>query len=222
MNWEDSNDTPFRRVQEEVRKLTYPQIWSAYNEAQTKERIYAEKLLIELLDCFPPDYLKIKGGKPGTPIKDRIYSMFIYAFCGHSSRRCISELTFAKERNIIESIPHFNTLLSFFSNKSLTRILTMLIRITSLPLKRIETHCSIDSSGFSTNVRERWLDIRTQRVDKKKHWKKAHLIVGARTNIITSIEITTGNRADSPFLKPLFEQTIKYYDMVKEFSDEEA
>lgn len=201
-------------VDGKIKKLTYPQDWESYNEAQTKEKIICEKLLLELLDSIPDQEIFSKrGGRPWTPIRQRVYCMFLYAYSGYSSRRCISDLQMAKDRGIIPKVPHFNSILNFYSSKNITTLLMKLIWMTSLPLRHVEESFAIDSSGFSTSLFERWFNIRTQLPEKKRHWKKAHLCIGVKTNVITSIEITDGTEADSPELIRLVEQTGENFDI---------
>ncbi len=207
-------------VRQKIKQLTYPQEWSAYNKSKTQERIIAERMLLELLD-----YLEIKRkkkvGAKGASLKDKIYAMFLYNFTGYSSRRCISELKIAEQRKIIAKTPHFNSVLNYFSDEDTINIIKKLILITALPLKNFEEDFAVDSSGFSTSLFERWLDIRTQKVSKKRHWKKAHIMVGVKTNVITSIKITEGYSADSPQLIPLAKETKGFFD-IKEISADKA
>jgi transposase len=202
-----------------IKRLTYPQDWIAYNAAQTKERILSEQMLLEILENFPQKELRMKGGRYGTPLYQRVYCMFVYTYTGHSSRRCISELTMAKERGVITGVPHFNTVLNYFSNKSATEVLKKILIITSLPLRGVEDKFAVDGTGFSTSVFKRWFDIRTQSADLKRCWKKAHAIVGVNTQIITSLEITEGTEHDSPYMLPLVKETQKFFDMKEVLGD---
>lgn len=215
-------DKKYNEVSEKIKRLTYSQDWTSYNEAQTKEKTISEKLIIELMNSIPDKeiYTK-KGGRPWTPLRDRIFIMFLYCHAGYSSRRTISELNAAKERGLIEKIPHFNSILNFFHNKSVTPMLLKLIWITALPLRNIETDIAIDSSGFSTSRFQQWFNVRTGKDSKKRHWKKAHLSVGVKTNIIISMHITDGTSADCPELISLTKQSAKNFD-VKEVSADKA
>lgn len=214
-----SEDANLKQVENEIQRLTYPQDWKNYNDAQTKEKYIAEQLLLELLDSFETKELKLKGGRPGWQLKYRIYCMFMYVLSSCSSRRCISDLYMVRDRKIIPAVPHFNSVLNFFGNKSATKILSKLIRITSLPLISIESHFAVDSSGFSTSRFQRWFNVRTQKTEKKRDYKKAHITVGAKSNIITSVKITNGFAADCPELIPLVEQTNEFFDMSEVSAD---
>lgn len=208
------DDFAKQSVADKIKRMTYSQEWWSYNEAQTKEKILSEKLLLELLDAIPDqEIFSKKGGRPWTPIRQRIFYMYLYAYSGYSARRCISDLQMAKDRSIISKVPHFNSILNFHSSKSVTTFLMKLIWMTSLPLRNIEETFAIDASGFSTSLFERWFNVRTQLPERKRHWKKAHLCVGVKSHIIVSMEITEGHEADSPELIPLVEQAGKNFEI---------
>ncbi len=211
---------PISIVLDKVKKLTYSQDWSSYNLAKTQEKIIAEKLLLELLDSIElPKITRV--GKKGAPVNEKVFCMFVYNYSGYSARRCISDLKIAKQRDLLTQVPHFNSVLNYFGESDITPLLARLIHITSLPLKNVEKDFAVDSSGFSLSQFERWLNIRTQRVEKKRRWKKCHAIVGTKTNIITSVRITEGASADSPELMPLAVVTAKFFYM-EELSADKA
>lgn len=112
-------------------------------------------------------------------------------------------------------------MLNFFSYTSITPLLAKLIEITAIPLAQVEQDFAVDSSGFSTSQFERWLDVRTGKVSKKRCWKKAHIMVGVKTNIVSSVIITDGTASDSKHFIPVVEKCRKYFDM-KEISADKA
>ena len=58
--------------------------------------------------------------------------------------------------------------------------------------------------------------------EKKQHrWIKAHMATGVKTNIVTSIEITGENGADSPQFKPLVKTSAKNFN-IREISADKA
>jgi len=90
-----------------------------------------------------------------------------------------------------------------------------------LPMKTVEKHFSIDSTGFSTSRLGLWVDVRYGRsktTDKRK-WVKAHLMCGVLTNIVTAVEVTKSNAGDSPYFKPLLGTTIQNFDAVDVAAD---
>ena len=205
-------------VEERVRQ-TYPQEWWAYNQAQTKEKKLFQMILLELCRLVIPNRRKIHRGRPALSKADKAFCVGLYSFCGLSSRRVISDLETAQKFGWITKVPHFNTVLNYLDNKELTSHLASMIEISSLPLRAIEKTFAVDSTGFSTPRFDRWLDIRTQKHTKKRLWKKAHLMTGTDTNVITSMIITDGVDGDSPHLIPLMERTRTYFDMKEVLAD---
>lgn len=199
-------------------RITYGQQWSEYNMAQMSEKLLFLHILLELCSIIPEPKLKRKG-RIGLPLKERLFCLGLYTYGCFSSRRTISDLKIAKSLGLVRAVPHFNTLLSYLANPELTTVITNLIIMSSLPLKNIESRFAIDSTGFSTPRYEQWFNIRTQKKTKKRGWKKAHCMVGTKTNVITSIIITDGENADSPYLKPLVEGTRRYFDMAEVSAD---
>jgi len=205
------------KVIKEIERLTTTQEWSAYNQAQTNERIISEKLLLELLDFIQPE----DETKIGYSTKEKIYCMFVYNYTKQSSRRCISELRMAEERKALPKTPHFNSVLNFFAYPEMTPLLQKLILITALPLKNVEKDFAIDSSGFSTSLYERWVDVKLNKVRSLRHWKKCHIMVGVKTNVITSVKVTESNRSDTLEYIPLARKTNGFFD-IREISADKA
>src|SRR3989344_4467369 len=191
MELEDFN---IKKITEKAESLSYGQDWSSYNKAKTKEKTLSLQLLLDLLEFFP-DKVEKRPGRPSILLNDQIICMFICAYSRFSSRKCISDIEFVRQRKLVE--------------------------ISSLPLRMFEEHLSVDSSGFSCSTFQRWFDIRTQETSKKREWMKANLITGAKTNVIASIAITDGTEADCPELIPLVKKASKYFDM-KEVSADKA
>jgi transposase len=208
-------------VIKKVKKLTYSQDWTAYNQAKTKEKTISMHLLTELLDIVgEPKRFKIQG-RPSFQFKEKIICMFIYSFSQFSSRKTIADIEMAKRLKLISKTPHFNSVLNMFKEGCMNRKLLELVEITSLPLRMFEDHLSIDSSGFSTSMFEKWLNIRTQKNSNLRQWMKCHIICGARTNIIASVKISEGHGADSPELIPLVKKAVKHFNP-KEISADKA
>lgn len=202
-----------RFIAEEKIKQIYPQNWWAYNEAQTREKLLFHKILQELCEAAIPFQEKRKVGRPGLSKREKVFCMGLYCYGCFSSRRSISDLEIGKKIGLITHVPHFNSILNYFSDKSLTALISQLIELSAIPLKVVEKDFAVDSTGFSTSRYETWFNIRTQKKSKKRMWKKAHLMIGTKTNIITSLIITDGVVGDCPYLIPLVKKTKTYFDM---------
>jgi hypothetical protein len=77
----------------------------------------------------------------------------------------------------------------------------------------VETDFAVDSSGFSTSVYSRWYDAKYGKIRSEQQWLKAHLMVGVKTNIVTSVEVTDGSANDSPYLPQLASDTAKQFQI---------
>ncbi len=201
-------------------KITYSQDWKAYNKAQTQEKILFMVILDEILSYIKEKEHKGRG-RPSYSHKDKVLSLCLQMYNNLSSRRCISDLTLAKNSRLISKVPHFNSVLNFYNDPNLIYLLKRLIQISGMPLKPFETQFAVDSSGFSTSAFERWFDVRIGKDSLKRKYKKCHIIVGTKTNIITSVEITSSYGSDSKQFPYLVKESNKYYDM-KEISADKA
>ncbi len=185
-------------------RLTYPQAWHAYNQAQTIEVNEFDRLLRDLLESVEePEY---SFGRPTTPIREQLFCSVQKVYSQLSSRRAKSLFNNAQTKGLLKNSPHFNTTSKFLNRKEATPILKRLIGLSALPLKEVETQFAVDSSGFRTTQFNEY--CKEKHGTKKKHkWIKAHICTGVKTNIITSIEITGENGSDSPQFAPLVQST---------------
>jgi len=196
---------------------TYPQDWIAYNQAQTQEKILFFELLNELISFVPP--LEYKGsGRPPTDIGEMIFAICLKAYLNFNSRRVESDIKMAQQLGYITHVPHFNTILKYLNNPKIEKVLRELIKLSSLPLKQVEENFTVDSSGFCTSMFGRWFNARTGNTEKRL-FKKAHLFSGAKTNIITSVEVTNGFMHDSQVFQYLLLDTNLHFDMKEVSAD---
>ncbi|MBS3125120.1 transposase [Candidatus Woesearchaeota archaeon] len=193
-------------------RQTYPQQWHEYNLSQTSEKLMFMDMLREL-----SGYLEVKKstgrGRPSLNVQEMVYCMGLLIYCGKSSRRTISELHISKDRHLISQVPHFNSILNHFNEKSLSKKLQALITLSSMPLKCVEKDFAVDSTGFTTSVFGRWFDHKWGKKNDHRLWRKAHVMTGVKTNIITSIEVTKGTSADINEFPTLVEKTSEQFQL---------
>jgi len=183
-----------------VEKDVYSQDWQAYNLAQSREKILLMSVLDELLSFLDVSDKKGVGRKP-VSIRDKIFYLVMQCYNVKSSRRCISDLEIAKKYGYVSKAPHFNTVLKIMKDPEVTSYLRHLIQVSGLPLQGVEKDFAVDSSGFTTSMFGRWFDYKWGKHEgKERIWKKIHITCGVKTNIITAVNITPGNYADSPQL----------------------
>lgn len=205
-------------ITQTVRK-TYSQDWKAYNISQQTEKEKLMELLSDITQRIrQPAYT---FGRPNNNIGDVLFSMIFKVYSTFSGRRFATDLRTAQEKGFIETITPYNTMFRYFKKPALTPILTQMVTLTSLPLKTIETKFTTDSTGFGTSNFQRWYSFKHGKEVCSRRWVKCHFVNGAKSNIITSVKITTEEGADSPQLKDMALETAKHFDM-QELSGDKA
>jgi len=200
-----------------MNKISYSQNWIAYNQGQTQEKILFMELLDEL--CSQVSQPRRKGaGRPTTNVGEITFSCCLKIYLDFSSRRSESDIKLAQQLGYLNHAPHFNTILKYLGSTRLNKILMKLIEISSLPLKEVEKDFTLDASGFSTVMYGQWLKKRNV-YNEYRSFKKAHVMSGVKTNIITHIEVTDGYVADSTMLETLVNSTTKNFIMKEVSAD---
>jgi len=202
------------------KKPTFKQNWPTYNEAQQTEKYRFQKLLFDLCRDLP-NLEQAGGGRRWTPTADMIFACALKVYTTVSSRRFSCDLQAAHAHGFLSRLMNSVSVCAFLENSRLTPLLQQLIVQSSLPLRLFETTFAPDSSGFSTSRFVRWHDEKYGRERSGHDWVKAHAICGVKTNIVTAVEIGGRDAGDSPFFKPLVEQTAANFT-VKEVSADKA
>jgi transposase len=204
-------------VSETKQRTTYPQNWSAYNQARTHEQDKFQVLLAELCSGLvsPPS----ANGRPRLPLSDAVFNIVFKVYSTVSQRRFMSDLRGAHQRGLISKVPHFNSISNYLENPDLTPILRTLITQSSLPLKSVETDFAVDSSGFTTCRFTRWFDHKYGVTKQKQEWVKCHLICGVKTNVVTAVEILDKFAADVKVLPALVNATAENFQIAEVSAD---
>jgi transposase len=200
-----------------TKRTTYPQNWSAYNEAQTHEQDRFQTLLADL--CSGLVTTMPKTGRHPLPLSDAVFNIAFKVYSTVSQRRFMSDLREAHARGYISKVPHFNSISHYLENPDLTPVLQNLITQSSLPLKAVEVDFAADSSGFTTCRFTRWFDHKYGQVRQQHDWVKCHLMCGVKTNIVTAVEIQGRHTNDSIVLPALAEATAKNFQVAEISAD---
>jgi transposase len=194
------------------KRKTYPQNWSAYNTAQCSEKERFQSLLHDLCKSIP-ESVETKVGRPRMPIRDGIFAACFKVYSTFSARRFTSDLCDAQAKGYLNRVPHFNPVLRVFEKEETTSILRELIAHSAAPLAAIEENFAIDSSGFSGCRYDQWNQKKWHSAESitRRAWVKAHAMIGTLTNVVTSVEVTTNNSADAPFLPQLMNETTRRF-----------
>lgn len=209
--------TPFGSIVTETVRVTYPQQWPAYNAAQTNEKRHVAELLRDL--CSAIDEPPAKRGRPPLSPRTAVFAAVMKVYSGMSTRRAMSDLTDLAAKGFIPGAPHFNSVIKAMDDPALGSILSAMIHESAGPLAAVETDFAVDSSGFASHVYHRWYDEKYGRERSQVEWLKAHVMVGVRTNIVTSVEVTGGTAADSRFLEPLLHASLQRFNVERLSAD---
>jgi len=188
-------------------KQKYTQDWPSYNKAQQNEKAHFIEFLHQLCSGIE-EPIQTKG-RPRLPLADIIFAATYKTYTMVSARRFASDLRDALAKGYISKLPSYNSIFDYFQMESLTPYLRQLIAASATPLKSIETEFAVDSSGFSTTNYVRWFSVKYGGTEDWHDWVKMHLMCGVKTHVVTSVEISRATKHDSPFYKPLLQQTAK-------------
>jgi transposase len=183
-------------------RMTYPQNWSAYNEAQSNEIRLFDILLNGLVEGVEEPERKEGAGRPNLSQKESVFCAVQKVYSQLSQRRAATLYRNAEERKQISHAPHFNAVGKLLNKEEMTPTLNRLLAVSALPLKAVETTFVPDSSGFRTSQFGQYA-VEKYGLIKKHKWVKAHVLVGAKTNVIAGAIITEENGADCPQFEPL-------------------
>ena len=197
----------------------YSRDWHKYNLAKTNEKRMFVELLHDLTKIIKePEY---KFGRPPIPIRDFLFCTGLKLYSNYSGRKAVSDYKTSKEAGYISKAPHFNTIKDFLNCPATYDLLSKLLTITAMPLRKLEDKYSLDSSGFGTYTTERWNRVKWGKNVRWKDYMKGHVLIGTRTNIICQAEITPGNFADIRQAPQLILKANANFKM-KEFSADKA
>jgi len=200
-------------------RVTYGQKWPTYDNAQMHEQERFVDLLRDLCSGIQqPEY---RFGRPRLPLSDVVFGVTYKAYSTMSGRRFMSDLRDAQAKELVTKPPSFASTFRYLENPELTPLLKSLIEQSANPLKAVETDFAVDSSGFSTTTYARWFDHKYGKERTKQTWVKTHLICGVTTHIVTSVEATPYESADTVQFPGLVNNTAKTFN-VNEVSADKA
>jgi transposase len=148
-----------------------------------------------------------------------VFAAVMKTFVGMSGRRATSDIRACAEKGHIDRTPHYNSIFEYMERPEITPVLKTLVRASAVPLATIETKFAIDGTGFGSKVYKRWFDAKYGREMKESTWVKLHAIVGTKTNVVTSVEVTDATINDSPLLPQLVQETAANFNMEQVLGD---
>jgi transposase len=207
-------DLKFHKINKaelEPTKITYPQDWTRYNQAQMMEFEIFDHFLFQLVSLIEEPERQ-GPGKPRMKLADKIFCCVMKEYSRLSSRRAKHLYSEALQRQQISTDPHFNVVTKILNKKEITPLLHKLVRLSAQPLAGVEADFAVDSSGFRCSTFAAYCEYMHN--EKRMHnWLKAHICTGVYTNIVTDIIVTDEYVADSPQFKKLIRNTAQNFDL---------
>ena len=191
--------------------------WSAYTRGQELERHRFGAILSDLCDTIPERDQTM--GRPAWPWDKVVRYICRKIFLTTAWRRSVaaSQLSYIEGMNRRD--PSWSTLARYMQNPELTGVLTFLIEESAAPFRSVEEVLAVDSTGFSTSVKQSWNEYRYgnsvrsagdtehERLKREpttiKRFVTAHIASGARTNVVTAVIVTAEESGDAPQLPAL-------------------
>lgn len=109
----------------------------------------------------------------------------------------MSDLRDLGAKGYLARVPHFNSVLNALENPGLAPLLQALVTESARPLRGIEEHFAIDSTGIATSTYRSWVSEKYGKQKSAAIWIKAYVMVGTKTNIVTAAEVTETAAHDS-------------------------
>ena len=187
--------------------------WSAYTKGQQMEFEYFGYYLKGLLDHIIDEERTPRTGRPAIPLKDGLFCMIDRAHHNLSWRRYRALENDAYQKGFLTFTPESNSMSSFTTREDITDILATLLAISATPLASVEYHFAIDSSGFRTTMYSDWFSEK-HKVKMKNVWKKMHIVVGTRTNVIAALRVTDGYGSDTKQFPALIKDVSERFNVV--------
>lgn len=200
-------------------RLTYGQDWTAYNAAQTTEKDHFCRLLHDL--CAGVREPAQGRGRPRLPLPDMLFAAGFKVYSTVSARRFMTDLRAACDAGYLRTVPHYNSIFNYLESDTLTPIIRDLIATSSQPLAAVESDFAVDSTGFGTSRFFRYYSMKYGREEVSRDWIKVHAMIGTKTNVVTSVEVTDRDSHDSPQFAPLVQATAERF-AIREVSADKA
>jgi transposase len=199
----------------EMKRPTYAHK-PGYREARMNEKLVFVRLLHAL--CAGVEQPEYKGGRPAYPLCDVLFAAGMKVFTTVSGERSNGDVVMAadmikKETGEEVAVPHPYTTLRIMRKPETADIIKRLIEESAKPLREIEVDFALDATGISQMAYVKWFDKKWGKDRREKKWLKLHAMCGVTTLVVTGVEVTPGNKNDSPELPKLVEQTAKNFKM---------
>jgi len=187
--------------------------WPAYDAAKQAKPILFDRHAWDLLQIVPePLDPPGRRGRRALPLRTQLLFAARYVDSTADSRGARGQLVKELEAGsgLFPRVPNYSTASRLFNHDGTTEILRRLIEESAWPLRELENGgtIAIDSTGFCTSCLG-WYNVEKHNQKRKHPFVKAHVVCGARTQIVLGANLTDENGADCPQFIPLVERVWK-------------
>jgi IS5 family transposase len=156
-------------------------------------------------------------------VADVLYALVLRSYCNFPSRRFSHLLRLllaeAQASGVITKVPGASSIQAYLGVPWMRSLLTELIASTSAPLRSAETVMAVDSSGFGGPTKQPFRRRKSGGKGKERGWKRAHIMCGVRTGIITAAIVTDAHAHDSQQLPDLLDMACQVFKVKEVLGD---
>jgi hypothetical protein len=217
---ESGGELPEVPDEEEVERETASRNWPAYHRAQVHEKRKLLLLLHDLCSGLTTPPPSRQGGRPRLPLSDIVFALVYKVYSKQAARQFTEDLQTAKENGLVTTAVHYNSLLNYLGDASLTPVLTALVEESAAPLSALERgDFAVDATGITVYRYRRWMVEREATEKEKRDWVKLNLICGVKTKVVAAVKVGDGVSNESPHLPGLIARTAKNFRVLRVMAD---
>ncbi|KXB01523.1 hypothetical protein AKJ44_02455 [candidate division MSBL1 archaeon SCGC-AAA261F17] len=201
--------------------------WSKYDEAQVNE---LKDMLAFIGDVVDGAVLrlgldeanKVGRGRPPYPAEDLAKGILLQQYFEVSNRVAVGFVDIFKEKLRIERTYSYKTLERAYENPKVLMILREVFRMIQQPIRDKEYSFAPDGTGIPTSLKVNWS---RDSVDDGYQYEflKMIPIIGTTYHLISAVEFPDNPAAhESPYFKPLLEETAANYSSIEGVSGDAA
>lgn len=213
----DVKDRKFKYIPKDKKPID----WSAYNTAQYYEMNDFLNLTGELIDELKLDIGRNvdRGnvGRPPTSCFDRAKAILVQQYFQVSNRETAGLLLVFKEKLNIKELMSYKTVERSYENPYVMLIFRLLLEKSNQPVIGKETRFAGDGTGIPTTIKTNYANDKND-AKKMRLYDKMICLIGTEYKLISAVTITDGPDNESPFIKPLLEQTHQLHPNIEIFA----
>lgn len=210
-----------------ARKFAYapkkkkPINWSAYSAAQYYEmndylnlvRIMVDELKLELGRNIDRGDI----GPPPISCFDKAKAILVQQYFQVSNRETAGLLLLFKEKLNIKELMSYKTVERAYENPHVVLIFRLLLEKSNQPVIGKETRFAGDGTGIPTTIKHNYANDRGD-FKQMKLYDRMICILGTEYKVISAVEVTDGTGNESPFIKPLMQETHRMHKQIDIFA----